>query len=231
MTSLARPLWEASDDATLTALWPEEGVSVEDIAKRVGRTVKAVRARAKLLKLGRRPFVPDFWTEARVKVLTDGVKAGLSYATIGAQLGCTRSACIGYAHRNGVEQPSWKIQQAASRVAARVPRPPRAPKPAPPPRAVKPRSEKVVRMLLLDKFDRHDAFRPLPNTTPATLMARTGCCWPVGEDEGGHLFCDEPNSGLTYCPTHLALKFVPPQPRKAKAKPDYRTAEGKRWAA
>lgn len=46
---------------------------------------------------------------------------------------------------------------------------------------------------------------PLPGTTPATLLDRTGCAWPVHLDgKQRTLFCDCPrHPGKPYCTTHM----------------------------
>jgi len=53
------------------------------------------------------------------------------------------------------------------------------------------------------RYLRSEAWQALPGSTPVTLEARTGCCWPLSGSP--MLFCNNAITPgrLPYCPDHL----------------------------
>ena len=60
-----------------------------------------------------------------------------------------------------------------------------------------------------------DKWLPLPGTTPVAFLdaAQTQCKWMVGH----HLCCGQTvKAGKPYCPTHYAVAYLPPAPKKVR---------------
>jgi hypothetical protein len=129
------------------------------------------------------------WTNERRAIVKDLWAKGYSAGQIAKQLSediyVTRSAVIGYIHRNGFTQPAnqW------TRIAPPPPKPKPVPvvvaKPAPPPR----KPAKVSAEFL---------------NVPIMQLSDDQCRWP-NDDNGPFLFCGQPVSetfGRPYCARH-----------------------------
>jgi hypothetical protein len=133
--------------------------------------------------------------EAVIAELSDGDR---SAGQIAERLGISRNAVIGVVFRsNGrirlSNRKSAVGRRRRRRQAARQ-RLVRRPKPTPP-----------VDPAIVAEVEQNPAWRPLPDSTPVTLLERTGCKWPVSVD-GAVLFCNcAIGKGENYCATHAAL--------------------------
>jgi GcrA cell cycle regulator len=142
------------------------------------------------------------WTPKMIATLTELWSTKLSCADIAWKMGddLTKAAIIGKAFRLGL--------------------PPRKPivrsrPPGPKKRKPKPR-RRIVQPVAMPEFvvleARAEPWRPLPGSTPISLMDLTDrvCRWPVGGDHQtpGIGFCGSPvMEGRSYCPEHYAASI------------------------
>lgn len=137
---------------------------------------------------------------------------GLSYGQIARQLGISRTAVAGAAHRNGLVSPynpgnnghnngprKLKTSAPKSRIAPTQP--------------IAPPDAFVDRTPIKPK-----AWEPLPGTTPKSLeeLGNHDCKWPLGA--APHSFCGQPAApGKIYCDVHAALAYHPrPEEQRKK---------------
>lgn len=154
------------------------------------------------------------WAEDTVQRLRKLWEAGLSTAAIGRQLGVTKNAVVGKAHRLNLPLRPSPIRY-TSEPRPRKPRVPRVQKQslpllacldgsAPTPEPRKPYVPKI----------RHPE-APMAVPTPAkSVFVRppTPCCWPFGDpkDKENFRFCGEPSKlGRPYCHLHCEIAYVP----------------------
>jgi hypothetical protein len=121
--------------------------------------------------------------------------------------GCTKSALIGYAHRQGwPPRPSPIVRNG---VKATEPAPRVAPRPhhKPPEPDSTRKVRKVVRAI------------PTPPKAPPEPPPRfRHCQWPEGEDRRSWRFCDAPTAkNSAYCPTHHARCYHRYAPQRLEA--------------
>lgn len=186
-TEAASVPWTPVQEAELCNLW-NAGTSRVDIARIMGKTVNAVKARARKLKLrSDNAFLP--WIPYDEKRLAEMWAAGVSTRQIAVTIGLSANAIKAKVKRLGLaprrhpprtrvaQRPSWKSY--GHRGQSRPPS-----KPVPMPTTV-----------------------PEPVTTPVGLLDRTGCAWPVN-DGGPFLFCNHPTEG-TYCEHHRQRMYRP----------------------
>lgn len=128
---------------------------------------------------------------------------GLSYGAIARQLGVSRTAVAGAAHRNGLISPYTPGANSGvggrrlkgvtfSRIAPTQP--------------IAPPGAFVDRTPL-----KKDAWLPLPGTAPKPLehLAPHDCRWPLGTDHP-HSLCGQPaEDGKVYCAAHAAMAYRP----------------------
>jgi hypothetical protein len=95
--------WKDAEDLLLTVLW-EDGRPVDAISEELGRTVSAVRNRAKALKIKR----PQMWTEAQDAVMrAEFGKPSFSTRDIARRLGRSVGAVKQRAMRLGLRSSKW----------------------------------------------------------------------------------------------------------------------------
>ncbi len=138
-------------------------------------------------------IAPNYWTVERTDALRKMWTEGLSASQIAHRLGAgiTRSAICGKAHRLRLEARVFKdpvraAAQHANRMAANA-------------------QKKVKSGVTLARKPMKAMAIPTlePIAGRVTLVEVTGCCWPVGDDKGIHLFCDAPRrTGKSYCAFH-----------------------------
>lgn len=136
---------------------------------------------------------------------------GLTYSAIAKQIGVSRVAIAGAAHRNGLESPyspgangkkgqrRLKTSEPKSRIAPTQP--------------IAPPDAFIDRTPIKPK-----AWEPLPGTTPKPLedLGHHDCKWPIGHDHPLS-FCGQPAApDKIYCDAHAALAYRPrpEEPRK-----------------
>ncbi len=147
--------------------------------------------------------------EQRKAAVAAGVNELRSASFIAKQLGTTRNAVLGLAHRRGVKMVPKEPAQpnADGKVRVRKPRPPR------PPRERKPQPVAVKREAPAMVEDTAPvvnvaAWAVLPGSTPLMLHECTDkhCHWPVYGEGEPKLFCAEPvaNTKRRYCAAHSA---------------------------
>jgi GcrA cell cycle regulator len=157
------------------------------------------------------------WDEAAIAKLSAAWEQGLSTAEIGRQMGISKNAVVGKAHRLNLTSRPSPIRRAGERTPRR--RLPRrivgptlpaltgsaTPMPAEAPAA--PAAERAPPPLL----------RSVPAARPGTRV--TPCCWPIGEPgTRSFRFCDvDAMTGKPYCEEHAALAYVKVRDRREDA--------------
>lgn len=166
------------------------------------------------------------WTDEKVKLLVQYWESGQSITQIGKQLGMTRNAVVGKAHRIGLAKRASPIMRsdkpAQPRVApahggnggghaphAAAPGPAPAPRPAP----VRVKDEAAAP---------HAPAQPGNQLTPAMLAALTPttgprCKWPIGDPKTSDFdFCSQVAlPGKPYCAGHCAQAYTNWNPESA----------------
>lgn len=145
----------------------------------------------------------------RLRVLWE---EGRSTAEIGRQLGVSKNAVIGKAHRLKLSQRPSPIRIAPAEK-ARPSRPTRTetpPREAPLLRATR-KATQASLPPLASGSDPLAATLPAPvsGRLPGLSFGKTACCWPLGEP-GRHdfRFCDAPAvAGKPYCGEHCSLAY------------------------
>lgn len=147
----------------------------------------------------------------RLRVLWE---EGRSTAEIGRQLGISKNAVIGKAHRLKLSQRPSPIRVAPPG----EPRPSRRSRPSPqtlpdgsPPGCAAQKPSRASLPPLASSSDPFASTLPLPVLArpPRLNFGKTACCWPLGEP-GRHdfRFCDAPAvGGKPYCGEHCSLAY------------------------
>ena len=136
------------------------------------------------------------WTPAALDQLRALAMAGRSYEFIAAQLGCTKNAVVGKAHRLGLPKRPSPI--GASVVTGRPAKARPAPKPA---AEARPKSE----------ADRRAAMPTPPLARVTAPGAHRACQWIEGPPRGAAtLFCGAATApGSSFCAVHHARCWRP----------------------
>ena len=124
------------------------------------------------------------WTEERVDDLRRLWDAGYSASAIGKQIGMSKNAVIGKAHRLGLRARPSPIRRSAPKpiLAGRI-------------RLEEPRSEPAP---------------PPPPVRPRRIARGSTCLWPIGDPgDDDFRFCNEPVvEGKPYCAAHCAKAYI-----------------------
>jgi GcrA cell cycle regulator len=129
------------------------------------------------------------WNEDNVRELRRLWDAGYSAAAIGRQIGLSKNAVIGKAHRLGLKARPSPIKRGAARVIVEPLQPKQQP-PAPP-------------------VETTPVMRSLP-PAPRKIASGPSCLWPIGDpgDTDFH-FCGRPAmQGKPYCTDHCAKAYI-----------------------
>lgn len=141
----------------------------------------------------------EFWTMERIERLFAMVMEGASFSVIGAELGCSRNACIGKYNRTRV----------ARGVHTRKPRPKTISLEAVP-RPQKPAVAKRVAAPMLKVV----APPAPPPGEGVSIVAVSGCRYAIADDPslvGGMAFCDAATeNGASYCQHHARIVYTKP---------------------
>jgi GcrA cell cycle regulator len=178
------------------------------------------------------------WTEDVISRLRDLWAQGLSSAEIGRQLGVSKNAIVGKAHRLDLPARPSPIRR---NPVAEVPKtaPPRrlegstlpplastdvpvpvmviSPPPPPPP---EPRREAIAPPVPPPPARTTPVAVPRPQPAPIRPYGRViTCCWPIGEPgTRSFRFCDDPSEpGKPYCADHARLAYVKVRDRREDA--------------
>ena len=124
------------------------------------------------------------WTEERIEDLRRLWDAGYSASAIGKQIGMSKNAVIGKAHRLGLRARPSPIRRNAPKqiLTPRI-------------RLEEPRTEPAP---------------PPPPVRPRRIARGATCLWPIGDpsDKDFH-FCGEPVAeGKPYCTDHCAKAYI-----------------------
>lgn len=154
------------------------------------------------------------WTPERIGELEKLWAEGLSTAEIGRQLGVSKNAVVGKAHRLGLpgrQSPIDAKRRAAKKAAAKPRTAPVARKPAPTrPQARRPEPQQAA------------ASAPPPRPKRKTKHSGPACQWPFGDPRlPGFHFCGEPAvPGKPYCDEHCARAYNRVSASQADARAD-----------
>jgi GcrA cell cycle regulator len=159
------------------------------------------------------------WAEDTIQRLRKLWDEGLSTAAIGRQLGVTKNAVVGKAHRLRLPQRESPIRY-TSEPRPRKPRTPRVAKDslpllaclsgsAPPPAPLK---------VYVPRIRHPEAPMALPTPAKSVFVSPPKpCCWPLGDpkDKENFRFCDEPSKfGRPYCRKHCEIAYIPIRDRR-----------------
>lgn len=160
------------------------------------------------------------WSDADDARLRELIAENLSYAAIGALIGRNRNACIGRAHRLGIQVKGTrpitvkKVKQDVARAIVKLfpPKPasqrlkppaPKAPAPAPAPL----QDNKPVPLYAQPEAS------TTPFGTPRTLidLEPHHCRWPFEGERAETLFCcaDRESISVPYCTEHRLIAWRP----------------------
>ncbi|MBU6190684.1 MAG: GcrA cell cycle regulator [Betaproteobacteria bacterium] len=158
---------------------------------------------------------PTLWTEAQDATLRQLWGSGLSASKIGAQIGMTKNAVIGRAHRMGLATRGNPITKAPAGT-------PRAPRPS---RAHLPRTIiEAPKVAPIEKPQAGVLPAPSPRVSPSGPSAASGnpskpapslwrrCQWPLARKSDRHILflCEAaPLPGRPYCGPHCAIAYAP----------------------
>jgi GcrA cell cycle regulator len=161
--------------------------------------------------------IRNLWSEADDARLRELIAENLSYAAIGALIGRNRNACIGRAHRLGIQVKGTrpitvkKVKQDVARAVTKL----FPPKPA---SQAKPSAPKAPATApLQDNKPQPRYEQPEASTTafgkPRTLvdLQPHHCRWPVSGERAETLFCCADRESLTspYCTEHRLIAWRP----------------------
>jgi len=201
----------------LLTLW-RDGATLDDIAGNFH--VSKSTAYREVLKMGftvKRPPVGSFWTTEKLTYLRDNW-ATRTGKEIGDQLGCSRSAVIGKAHREGLSTPPDKLRTSFMAGGSKREGPPRkrvlnpktvvAPKWRLRQQAIA-RADTEIRGFIVDDNRVGISIMQLTSKTCKAVLngldakgLATYCGYPA-EPEG------------SFCETHAAIYYLPPGQRRA----------------
>ena len=124
------------------------------------------------------------WTEERIDDLRRLWDAGYSASAIGKQIGMSKNAVIGKAHRLGLRARPSPIRRSAPKpiLTGRI-------------RLEEPRTEPAP---------------PPPPVRPRRIARGSTCLWPIGDPgDTDFRFCEEPVAeGKPYCAEHCAKAYI-----------------------
>jgi GcrA cell cycle regulator len=160
--------------------------------------------------------IRNLWSEADDARLRELIAENLSYAAIGALIGRNRNACIGRAHRLGIQVKGTrpitvkKVKQDVAKAIVKLfpPRPRPAPKAkAPAPAPAPAQDNKPVPLYA----------QPEASTTPfgeprlLVDLQPHHCRWPVSGERADTTFCCADRESLTspYCTEHRLIAWRP----------------------
>lgn len=195
--------WTAEEDAVLRRLWADRVKKAAIRAALPGRSQRAIAGRLRFLLQHPSSVV------ARTNLSMDAKKArvrirwaeGISTAAIGRELGITKNAVIGMAHRQNLPSRASPIIRGDG--PAKRPRLPPLPLPpltsvvsAPPAASVVRRMPTAPRPVLVEAFG-----------LPVAPRVFSQCCWPVGEPgTRAFRYCDaDVMDRGPYCAEHRKL--------------------------
>lgn len=145
------------------------------------------------------------WSEHNITEFVRLHGEGLSFSAIGSELGCSRNACIGKAHRMGLEKRTMGAQPRAERK-PRVHRRQRFREVLPMP--VEPLQCEHIFDWLKQRAPADDF--PINSSGPeCTIMDLTHetCRWPLWSDAApDRLYCGAASAG-TYCQRHTKMAW------------------------
>ena len=149
------------------------------------------------------------WTDERIEQLRKLWDQGLSASAIGKQLGVSKNAVVGKAHRLKLPARPSPIRKGARpqvRRMASLPKPP----------APRIRRTVAVTAKLLEQGEREGASAAAPRPVAAAPTRRAAargvktCLWPIGDPGARDFhFCDaEVVPGKSYCAEHCAQAYI-----------------------
>jgi GcrA cell cycle regulator len=143
-----------------------------------------------------------FWTPERINELTKLWNAGLTTSEIGMQLGISKNAVVGKAHRLHLSARPSPIKRSGRPRMAMRPMAPRLPvspavagAPAPAPRTRHVAPPRVVE------------------------LSNHACRWPIGHpgEQGFHFCTERAVVGKPYCSEHAAMAYIKVKPKTGEA--------------
>ena len=154
------------------------------------------------------------WNQQKVDDLKKLWNEGVATSRIGEQLGFTKNAVVGKAHRIGLERRPSPIRRTAVKPDRKKARSPVMPKL---------NFENSVETTKVQK-NSFNSFTPLVNNLFAPIKKR-GCEWPVGHpDEPEFHFCDKERfEDKPYCIDHCAVAYVIPEKEESEKQPIVQT--------
>jgi GcrA cell cycle regulator len=159
------------------------------------------------------------WTEEAIAKLSSAWAEGLSTAEIGRQMGISKNAVVGKAHRLELASRPSPIRRDGERTPRRrLPR--RALGPTLPvlTTSIDTQRPNVAETAAPAEAERAPPIlRSVPTPRPAPRV--TPCCWPIGEPgTRSFRFCDlGAMAGKPYCEEHAALAYVKVRDRREDA--------------
>ena len=125
------------------------------------------------------------WNEENIRELRRLWDAGYSASAIGKQIGITKNAVIGKAHRLGLKSRPSPIKRGGATKAAIAPVLRKAPPVEAPP-------------------------MPAPRPAPRKIANGPSCLWPIGDPGTADFrFCGKPSiAGKPYCAEHCAKAYI-----------------------
>jgi GcrA cell cycle regulator len=155
------------------------------------------------------------WNEEAIAKLRTAWAEGLSTAEIGRQMGISKNAVVGKAHRlNLTSRPSPIRRDSERTPRRRLPR-----------RVVGPTLPVLSASMVPMPSDvpaaaperAPPALRSVPSPRPGARV--TPCCWPIGEPgTRSFRFCDvDAIAGKPYCEAHASLAYVKVRDRREDA--------------
>lgn len=165
------------------------------------------------------------WNEQMIARLRQLWQEGHSTAEIGRQMGITKNAVVGKAHRMVLSpRPSpIRREMAEGHTPRRSPRRPKGPtlpalaSPAMPPPACMPDAPAIAVRRAAAPPHVPVQLRAVP--MPRSSARVTTCCWPIGDPGTANFrFCDDgAMTGKPYCAPHAALAYVKVRDRREDA--------------
>lgn len=148
----------------------------------------------------------------------------MTYGQAATELGTTRLAVAGVAHRNKIKSPY--VQPGAGHAPGSAGGQANAKRRA----ALKAQDKRLVPVHRAHKFvvppvpeiapdrrpPRTDVWNALPGTEPRRLSQHHAgqCLWPIGADDQPFMFCCEPAKDGPWCPAHRKIAYRPlPAPK------------------
>ena len=160
------------------------------------------------------------WTDVKVTRLRALWDEGLKTVAIGAELGLSKNAIVGKAHRLGLAARPSPIKTGEGFRPSRVPRP-RPPKLAEilPLTTVPATPARTRHALASAPMVANDTRPPRAAGTERAFPAggADACCWPIGHPgTSAFRFCEQARlPAKPYCEAHAARAYVPPPPTRS----------------